>query len=399
MCLATLFAAPALGGGRLERRIRVLFLANAVLVVPIVLTCFVSRKFLYVGALWAVTIPGSSALLAVLFQGHAQARALERAIARIARGRRSGARTAGRVALAVAIAAALYLVVYRPIQLRWGATSEEVTRWLPGDEIQPHPIFDATRAITIDRPPREVWPWLVQIGYHRAGWYSALDWADNGGVPSADRIVPELQRLAVGDVLPVAARGDPLPFVPEISWRVVALEPDRLLLAASPSGRDSWVWILEPRGEQQTRLLWRMRNASYDWGSAFLGLQLATDLGDFVFVRNILLSMKERAEGRPLGSLAAGTTMVLLWLVVFGAFLCTLVMLALRRDWLRPLLAVAATCAICLSLVFGMPPLWVDVLAALAVPAGLWSLYTTGAAAGGGSPCRSSPLASRSPRT
>ena len=74
---------------------------------------------------------------------------------------------------------------------------------MPGDEIAPRPIFNATRAVTIDASPAAIWPWLVQIGYGRAGWYSAMDWFDNAGVPSADRIVPALQRLEVGDTMPI----------------------------------------------------------------------------------------------------------------------------------------------------------------------------------------------------
>jgi len=72
------------------------------------------------------------------------------------------------VALALAIAFAAYFLVYRPLQLRWGATGEEVARAMPGDEVQQHPIFNATRAVTIDARPEDVWPWLIQNGYKRA---------------------------------------------------------------------------------------------------------------------------------------------------------------------------------------------------------------------------------------
>ena len=104
----------------------------------------------------------------------------------------------------VRIGALVHLVyswVVRPWHLEWGATLDEVRTSMPGDELVPHPTLCATRAMTIDAPPERVWPWLVQMGaYTRGGWYS-YDWADNGGEPSADRIVPELQGLAVGDVM------------------------------------------------------------------------------------------------------------------------------------------------------------------------------------------------------
>ncbi len=277
------------------------------------------------------------------------------------------ARISGRLTLTTVLTLALYLIVYRPPQLRWGATSEEVARSMPGDSIQPRPIFDATRAMSIQAPPERIWPWLLQIGYRRAGWYSGLDWLDNDGVPSADRIVPELQTLKAGDLLPVWR---------DITHRVVAVQPNEYLLDSSPSGRDSWLWALVPVDARRTRLIWRMRHAPYDWSSpSFLARQLATDLGDFVVVRNILLGIRERAEGRPIGSLAAGTAAVGLWLLAFAAFLASLVAVVVRRDWLRPLLAVMGTCATTLLLVFSMPPVWVDALAVVAVYGGLWWVY------------------------
>ena len=199
--------------------------------------------------------------------------------------------------LMLAIAAPLYLFVYRPLQLRWGATDAEVAQRLPGDDMSPAPLFNATRAITIAAPPAAVWPWLAQIGYQRAGWYSGLDWFDNAGVPSADRIVPELQHLKVGDTFPIWEG---------VTQTVIAVEPNRYLLTASERPNpDTWVWVLVPTDDGQTRLLWRMHNATYDWTSPFVVAQLATDLGDFFFVRNILLGVQERVEGRPIESLAA----------------------------------------------------------------------------------------------
>jgi hypothetical protein len=79
----------------------------------------------------------------------------------------------------------------QPWQHRWGASDQEVQRAMPGDDVLPD-AASTTRAITIAAPPEQVWPWLVQLGYGRGGWYS-YDWIDNDGRPSADRIIPELQ--------------------------------------------------------------------------------------------------------------------------------------------------------------------------------------------------------------
>ena len=91
------------------------------------------------------------------------------------------------LALAIVFSLCVYLVLIRPWQLRWGATDAEVARSLPGDEVVTRPSFNATRAITIQARPEAVWPWIVQIGSRRAGWYS-LDQIDNAGIPSIERI-------------------------------------------------------------------------------------------------------------------------------------------------------------------------------------------------------------------
>jgi len=105
------------------------------------------------------------------------------------------------VAAMVAVLA-LYLLVVRPRQLRWGATDEEVARPMPGDEVVRRPTFNATRAVTVNARPEHIWPWIVQMGFGRAGWYS-YDLIDNLGRPSAERIIPELQKVAVGDLVPI----------------------------------------------------------------------------------------------------------------------------------------------------------------------------------------------------
>ncbi len=123
----------------------------------------------------------------------------------------SAVRISGRLGLSLGIFLAGYLLLYRPQELRWGATDAEVARAMPGDQIQPQPIESVTRAVTIDARPEQIWPWLVQIGYGRAGWYG-YDWIDNAGMPSAGRIIPALQHLRAGDDLPIW-KG--------ITWKVV----------------------------------------------------------------------------------------------------------------------------------------------------------------------------------
>ena len=118
-------------------------------------------------------------------------------------------------------AAAAYAVVVRPRMLRWGATPEEVDGPYPGADVIPGGARSATMAVTLDAPPSAVWPWLVQMGAGRAGWYS-WDRLDDFGARSAERLHPEWQDVSLGDRLPAK---------PDASqwWEVVVLEPERFL--------------------------------------------------------------------------------------------------------------------------------------------------------------------------
>jgi hypothetical protein len=151
------------------------------------------------------------------------------------------------------------------------ASVDEQRRPLPGDDLVSRPRWVITHAITINAPPRAVWPWVIQMGAGRAGWY-AYDHIDNAGVPSARRVVPELQQVAVGDVLP-ALPGSRDAFIvgdvmPERALVLVApLEPDAESTAAGQSVADprvSWAIVLEPLEDSRTRLISRGR-ISPDW--------------------------------------------------------------------------------------------------------------------------------------
>jgi hypothetical protein len=110
-----------------------------------------------------------------------------------------------RAAAALATVAGMAEALLVHLGRTYGSTPEERAMRLPGDDIVPSPVVITNHAITIDAPPEDVWPWLVQMGWGRAGWYTAR-WVDrllfpaNG--PSADEIVPELQELHVGDFIP-----------------------------------------------------------------------------------------------------------------------------------------------------------------------------------------------------
>lgn len=148
-----------------------------------------------------------------------------------------------------------------------------------------------THAITIDAPPKVVWPWLVQMGGQRAGWYS-WDLLDNGGRRSADRIIPGLQHLELGDVLPARPTG-------KEGFKVLRIIPERALVLESltPSWKGTWAFVLEPMGPDQTRLVTRYRAAYPPSARMALLVPVLTTVHAFMEKKQ-LRTIKHHAEHR-----------------------------------------------------------------------------------------------------
>src|ERR687897_2315705 len=195
-----------------------------------------------------------------------------------------------RILLACGLAAAgavAFLRFFRPWHLRWGATDFEVASELPGDEVVADPTFNATRAITVEASPAEVWPWIAQMGFGRAGWYS-YDLLDNLGRRSADRIIPSLQDVRVGDVVPMGPGGGGL--------RVKDFAPGEWLLWWDGVGYSTWLWSLERIAPEQTRLVTRVRT-QYRWTRpTILFALLLMEPWDFPMMRKCMLGIKRRVE-------------------------------------------------------------------------------------------------------
>jgi hypothetical protein len=205
---------------------------------------------------------------------------------------------------------------------RWDATPPEAQMLIPGDELVPETSTVETRAISIEAAPEEIWPWLVQMGYGRAGWYS-YDKLDMKGI-SADRIMPEWQDLNPGDIMPTHEEG---------GFKVASLDPVRSLVLymddrlareqriatqsrkaepmtpglrlsseflgrSMPSAfRVSWSFFLKPEGLLRTRLIQRVR---LQGSQNAVGMMLGPLLGFGVFLmqRKQMLGIKRRAEGQ-----------------------------------------------------------------------------------------------------
>lgn len=191
----------------------------------------------------------------------------------------------------------------RGIRSRWGIAEEETQRAHPGDDLVPRPKWMWTHAIEIDAPPAEVWPWVVQLGRDKAGFYS-YEWLENLAgcdIQNAESIRPEWQQLAVGDALCLHPRVPPL--------RVAALEPGRWFvvtsepedaapgMAVETEVQVSWLFFVEPLPGDRCRLISRYR-ASYPRGlrsQVTYGPWLAESIG-FMMDRAMLRGIKRRAE-------------------------------------------------------------------------------------------------------
>jgi hypothetical protein len=174
---------------------------------------------------------------------------------------------------------------------RWGTTRDELTRVMAGDAIIVNPTHSATHAVTVDAPPDDIWPWLVQMGYRRGGLYS-YDWLDRlfGFLdrPSAKRVLPEFQHLVVGDTVPLGPREE---------LTVAVLEPSRALVLSYEAHGMEWVWQfgLYPLGRSRTRLLSRGAERMPNTLAAWFGMR-AMEPAAFIMTRRMLLGLKQRAE-------------------------------------------------------------------------------------------------------
>jgi hypothetical protein len=188
----------------------------------------------------------------------------------------------------VVLPALLTAPLLRAWHLRWGATSDEVSAPMAGDGLLARAHFVATRAITIDAPPDEVWQWLSQVGFGRAGFYG-VDLLDNLGRASATTIHPEWQHDAVGDV---AAPMSSAP-TPSTSFRIsTSQRPTQLAWVKRDA---TWSWQLTELPDGGTRLVTRLR-VRYRMTPTGFFTALLMEFGDFPMMRSMLRGLKRRAE-------------------------------------------------------------------------------------------------------
>jgi hypothetical protein len=202
----------------------------------------------------------------------------------------------------------LHALVVHPWMCRWGTLPGETDAALPGDAYVTEPVIASTRAIGIDAPPSEVWPWLVQIGQGRGGFYSHA-WLQNRfgcEMENADRILPEHQNLRVGDGIRLHPENPPLPVVEiaeaqalVLAGRIDPRTGDILPLGgADTTGHvaTSWAFVLQSDDGRHTRLLARWRVGGPAGWLQTIGYRLLLEPAAFIMERRMLLGIRDRVE-------------------------------------------------------------------------------------------------------
>ncbi len=190
------------------------------------------------------------------------------------------------VGATAAVLIGLYTRVLRKSILSWGATDEETSARLPGDELLEHADGVSTRAIDIDAPPASVWPWLAQMGPAPRGGAYTYDWIENLlglNMHSTERVLAEFQHPQVGQTFSLGSN----------RMRMDRVEPERVLAWRSEDGNWVWTFVLEPR-DGGTRLISRNRFRLPNL-VARIGM-LPMEPGSLVMERKMLHGIKQRAE-------------------------------------------------------------------------------------------------------
>jgi hypothetical protein len=203
---------------------------------------------------------------------------------------KKAAKIIGNLAILAIVAGVVYLVFIHSWHLRWGASDDEVHQLLPGDDLIAEPNYQCTRAVTILAPAEDIWPWLVQIGQDRGGFYS-YNWIENLfglDIHNVYQIVPEWQHLEKGDMVRLS---------PLYPMEVVVMEEARAIVyKLPPNGRikqTTWAFVLHPLNSQTTRLIVRMRLNTV---GAPITTLILFDPGHFIMERKMMLGIKEVAE-------------------------------------------------------------------------------------------------------
>lgn len=215
-------------------------------------------------------------------------------------------RSALTLLVVLVVAGLSYHLVLRPWCLTWGATDDELRAALPGDNLFPGDSADATHAITIHATPQQIWPWLMQIGQDRSGFYSYtfLENLFGADMPKVERIVPDWKPRVLGESVWMATprrfggRGRMITTVvePDRAFAMVAVEDWQALCSGGVVQHGMWTFALEPQRDGQTRLIARLRGGTPPTLMGRLVGRLFWEPAHFVMEQKMLRRIRDLSE-------------------------------------------------------------------------------------------------------
>ncbi len=266
----------------------------------------------------------------------------------------------GGIAIVLLVLILGYIAI-RPLHLNWGTTTDEISRLMPGD-------LDGTRwtrAITIEATPQQIWPWLVQWGQGRGGWYS-YDWLENlfgFDIHTAEQILPEYQNPQIGDPICMAAN--------VCTSFLSVIEPNHWFgwQAKAEDGKPVWNFVfgLFPLDETHTRLVVR---ESFDPAAMPPAITFLIEIPDVVMELKALNTVKQRAEGLPKSAFTTPFE-IITWLAALVIGVIASVLFVRRNHWKLPLAIGVVSVIVLLVITFLFPPLWFRGMLDLGLLAGL----------------------------
>ncbi len=252
----------------------------------------------------------------------------------------------------------LHALLLRNYTSTKGSTPEEITASMPGDSIVANPDYVSTHAITIEARPREVFPWIVQMGLGKAGFYN-YDWLNNRFTRSSEVIMDEFQQVDNGDTIRLSMI---------TRFKVDTFATDAFMVWASNgvTPTETWTWVLVPEGIRGTRLILRQR-VDYNYLSPMILVNYSSEILNYMNTRETLQGIKQRAESDVMGKftfdLANGLFLMIpvLALFIFGARV-----LKKKRWWEPVIMMFLMLIVVEISFVIDLP-LWLRTIIAFIV--------------------------------
>lgn len=189
-----------------------------------------------------------------------------------------------------------YILFLRGFLMHWGSTDKEISEYYTGDSILMQPDYENVLAVTINKPPSAIWPWIEQMGLNKGGFYS-FTWLENifgCKLSNADRLHPEWQSPQPGDHEPVCASAAKSNMN---GWTILEVIPNKALVYRS-STDSSWMmgFYIDSASENSSRLITRMRYITPKAFWQYITDKVWMEWAHCIMQRGSLIGIKKRAE-------------------------------------------------------------------------------------------------------